>query len=159
MNTTGWSGRLQERDPGVLAWIRMARIHARVQALTADRLRAHDLTIAQFDVIAQVGGNEGMTQQELAGALLVTKGNVTQLLDRLEARGLIERRTEPGRRGNRLYLTDAGWRLNRAAVPEHEALVRDLFAGLSGDNARTMNRLLRQLDRSLDERMSQENPE
>jgi DNA-binding MarR family transcriptional regulator len=45
------------------------------------------LNNAQFDVLAHVGAVEGMTQQELADSILVTKGNVALLLDRVEGRG------------------------------------------------------------------------
>jgi len=143
------AGPLQVRDERLLAWLRLARIAARVDQATADHLRAWDLTVAQFDVLAQVGARPGLSQQELAGALLVTKGNVTQVLDRMEARGLVERRQEPGRRGNCLHLTAAGWRLNRDVVPAQERLIRDLFAGVSDDEARALHRLLRTLDREL----------
>src|SRR6478752_7087481 len=109
------------RDNRVIAWMRLARVYTLIDRESASLLRQFDLSVAQFDVIAQVGAREGRTQQELADALLVTKGNITQLLDRLEERRLIERRTEPGRRGKMLYLTDSGWNLNRQAVPAQEA--------------------------------------
>jgi DNA-binding MarR family transcriptional regulator len=153
------TGGLQVRDDRLLAWLRLARIAARVDQATAEHLRPWDLTVAQFDVLAQVGARPGLSQQALAGALLVTKGNVTQVLDRMEARGLVERRQEPGRRGNSIHLTADGWRLNREVVPAQERLIRDLFAGLADDEARALHRLLRTLDRGLtggDERRIQE---
>lgn len=84
MQVTARRGQLTTLDPGVLAWLRLARVYTAIDRRTAQFLRRFDLTTAQFDVIAQVGAHEGLTQQELAEALLVTKGNVTQLLDRLE---------------------------------------------------------------------------
>src|SRR3712207_8018674 len=65
---------------------------------------------AQFDVLAHVGAAEGITQQQLADSLLVTKGNIAQLLDRMQKRGLIERR--PQGRINRLFLDRKSTRLN-----------------------------------------------
>src|SRR3712207_4826461 len=79
------------RSPGVLAWMRLARLFHRVERDWGEHLRGWDLNVAQFDVLAHVGASEGMTQQELADSLLVTKGNVCQLLDRMEGRGWISR--------------------------------------------------------------------
>ncbi len=43
---------------------------------------------AQFDVLAQVGGHNRLTRQELGKKLFVTKGNVTRLLNKMEQTGL-----------------------------------------------------------------------
>jgi DNA-binding MarR family transcriptional regulator len=106
------------------------------------------LSVAQFDVIAQIGANQGLTQQELAQALLVTKGNVCQLLDRLEQRGLIERRPAGTGRSNRLYLTKEGQRLYDVAVPAQEQMIATRFAALTDDEQQTLLHLLRKLDRA-----------
>src|SRR5262249_55712164 len=103
--------------------------------------------VAQFDVLARVGAREGITQQELAEALLVTKGNVCQLLDRMEATGWIVRR--PDGRANRLFLTPAGRRLHDEVAPAHEGLIEQLFGALTGDEQRELGRLLKRLNRAL----------
>ncbi len=143
------NGRIGSRDPGLLAWLRLMRVHAAVNQRTTELVKRFDLTLAQFDVIAQVGSHEGSSQQELADALMVTKGNITQLLDRLEAGGLIERRHIPGRRGKFLFLTSAGWELNRRVVPEQETLITTIFAELPVEDRQQLNRMLARLDRAL----------
>jgi DNA-binding MarR family transcriptional regulator len=129
--------------------MRLARVFKEIDRRTADHLRHYDLSVAQFDVLAQVGAHEGITQQELADVLLVTKGNVTQLLDRRVARGLVERRHARTGRGNHLYLTAAGWELNRRSVPAQEALVAACWSALDPDEIRSVDRSLRTLSRSL----------
>lgn len=143
------NGRLGSRDPGLLAWLRLMRVYAVIDRRTAELLKEFDLSVAQFDVIAQVGSHEGTTQQGLADALMVTKGNVTQLLDRLEERGLLERRSIPGRRGKCLYLTPEGWALNRRVVPAQEAMVTETFSCMPVEDRRQLNAMLGHLDRSL----------
>ena len=130
--------------------MRLARVYHKIDRATAEHLRSHDLSVAQFDVLAQVGVSEGLTQSQLAQALLVTKGNVCQLLDRMEGRGLIERRPARTGRGNRIYLTECGRRLNCSVVPAQEALIAAKFAALSPIERDQMQTLLRKLDRSLD---------
>src|SRR5215207_10569590 len=136
--------------PAVVAWMRLARVFKEIDRRTADHLRLYDLSVAQFDVIAQVGAHEGINQQKLADVLLVTKGNVTQLLDKMEARGLIERRPARTGRGNHLYLTPAAWELNRRVVPAQEALIAACWAALDPAEVRTIDRSLRSLSRSLE---------
>jgi MarR family transcriptional regulator, 2-MHQ and catechol-resistance regulon repressor len=136
------------RRPGLLAWLRLARIFQKVERNSGEHLRGWDLNVAQFDVLAHVGASEGMTQQELADSLLVTKGNVCQLLDRMEGRGWISRRQQG--RANRLFLTDAGRRLFDEVVPAHEAVIADRFSVLSEEEQARLHELLRRFDRALD---------
>jgi DNA-binding MarR family transcriptional regulator len=105
--------------------------------------------VAQFDVLAQIGAAEGLSQQELAGSLLVTKGNVSQLLKRMEQQGYI-RRCHEGRT-NCLFLTERGRQVYDQLVPDQEALIVSLFQELSADEQRDLLELLRRLDQSLDE--------
>ena len=134
----------------VSAWMRLARVFQKIDRRSAEAFRAAGLTTAQFDVLAQVGAREGGSQQELADLLLVTKGNVAQVLDRMEERGLIERRPVERGRGNRLFLTDEGKHIRAAVVPAQEHRITGLFAGLSSDEQSDLRRLLRKLERSLD---------
>ncbi|HEU5330745.1 MAG: MarR family winged helix-turn-helix transcriptional regulator [Thermomicrobiales bacterium] len=135
------------RNAAVLAWLRLTHIYQRVDRATAVRLRAADLSVAQFDVLVHLGAAEGLTQQELADSLLVTKGNISQLIAKMERRGLI-RRCQDGRAMN-LFLTDEGRRLRETAVPAHEAWLTGQFAGLTAEETRTLLTLLRKLDHSL----------
>jgi DNA-binding MarR family transcriptional regulator len=127
--------------------VRLARVFQRVERDLGERLRGWDLNVAQFDVLAHVGASEGMTQQELAESLLVTKGNVCQLLDRMEGRGWISRRQDG--RANRLFLTDEGRRLFYEVVPDHEASVTERFSTLSRTEQEQLHELLRKLDTAL----------
>jgi DNA-binding MarR family transcriptional regulator len=135
------------RHRSVLAWLRLARVFQKIDRRENDEFRCRNFTAAQFDVLAHVGSAEGLTQQELADSLLVTKGNVCQLLDRMEAGGILQRRQEG--RANRLYLTERGKDLYREVVPEHECQINKLFSALSEAEQIQLLALLRKLDRSL----------
>lgn len=131
----------------VPTWLRLARVYSKIDRASVKQLRSFGLSVAQFDVLAHVGAAEGVTQQELARHLLVTKGNVTQLLDRIERRGWIER--QPDGRANRLYLTEAGRQLFDSVVPAHEAHIARQLDTLSAEELAELHRLLRKLDRSM----------
>ena len=126
----------------------MLRIGSKVEKALNEHLRLFGLNNAQFDVLAHVGAAEGITQGELAGSLLVTKGNIAQLLDRMEERGWILRRREG--RTNRLFLTGEGRRLFIEVVPAHEALVDEQLSALSRQEQQRLHELLRKLDRALE---------
>jgi DNA-binding MarR family transcriptional regulator len=138
----------QLRTPALLAWLRLVRVFQKVDRVSTDALRCQQLSPAQLDVLAKVGSAQGISQQELADALLVTKGNVCQLLDKMEATGLIERR--PDGRVNRLFLTDRGRHIHDEVVPSHDAILAGQFNTLSGPDQRELLRLLRQVDHALE---------
>lgn len=130
-----------------MAWVRLLRVEQRVARVLTEDLKRWDLNLAQFDTLTHVGAAEGIMQQELAESLLVTKGNVCQMLDRMERRGLISRR--PDGRANRLFLTEEGRRLYEKVVPSHEDLVAEQLSKLTPEEQRSLMRLLGKLDRSL----------
>ena len=137
----------QTRRPTVLAWLRLLRAYHLIEHAAAEHLKRWDLSFAQFDVLVHVGAAEGLMQQELADARLVTKGNVCQLLDRMEQRGLLRRQQEG--RAKRLFLTPAGRALYDEVVPAHEGLIEAQFEALSPTDRGQLLRLLRKLERSL----------
>ena len=61
---------------------------------TNQHLKEWNVSAAQFDVLAQVGGHDRLTQQELGNKLFVTKGNITQLLNKMEQLEWIRREQE-----------------------------------------------------------------
>ena len=136
-------------DPGVVVWLRLARVYARLEGRSQRQLRGAGLTGAQFDVLAQVGAREGCTQQELANSLLVTKGNVTQLLDRMEHCGFLTR-SQDGR-VKRVRLTPEGRALRRRVLRAHEDYMAAQLAALTTEEQKTLARLLRTVEQSLDE--------
>src|SRR3712207_1753586 len=136
------------KTPALLGWMRLMRVYHKVDRRSAERLKDWGLSVAQFDVLAHVGATEGITQQELADALVVSKGNVCQLLDKMEGRGWISRVQEG--RANRLFLTVEGRLLFEEVVPAHEADIAERFAVLSEPDQAQLHELLRKLDRALD---------
>src|SRR4051812_45675507 len=133
----------------VATWMRLMRVFETIDRRSAEAFRRDGLTVAQFDVLAQVGVGEGCTQQQLAEKLLVTKGNVCQVLDRMEAHGWIERRPALAGRGNQLYLTEEGKAIRERAVPAQETRITGIFEVLNDQERAGLSQALRKLERSL----------
>lgn len=109
--------------PLVEAYLAFARQDSR-------HIRSMRLTPSQFDVIATLGDTEGMTCSELSARTLVTKGTLTGVLDRLEAKGIINRHAiERDRRCTRIRLTPRGEALFRKTFAAHAAFLRPYFEG------------------------------
>lgn len=131
----------------------LLRFHARLERQIAEALAVHGLSLPQFDVLATLWHGEGITQQDLAERLLVTKGNVVGLIDRISAAGWVERRPDPeDRRANRLYLTSAGRRLVEEAFPCQIALVKKVFGTLTEAELRQIHALLARLEEACEAR-------
>ena len=134
-------------------WIQLVRTVSLLQRRIAATLAARDVTLPQFDVLATLRFNEGQTQQELAGRLLVTKGNVCGVLNRLEALGWVERRADPGdKRANRLHLTPAGRRRIETLLPEHDTLVVKTLGVLPDSAVKSLRKALEGLEWAVEAR-------
>ena len=109
--------RQQNADRSARVWFRLIRLEARMQAAIGERLRAIGVSIPQCDVLTTLTEREGVSQQELAKRLYVTKGNISGLIDRLTEAGLVERRsTASDRRQHAIYLTKPGRAMAEKAI-------------------------------------------
>ena len=131
----------------VFLWIRIAHIRRKYERAAMEELRCWNLSLAQFDVLMTLSVSEGMTQFDLAKRLLVTQGNITQLLDKLEQRGLLTRHQEG--RTKCLLLTDQGRDLLATVLPTHMLWNAEQFAGLSPVEQQQLLSLLRKLDHAM----------
>jgi len=77
-----------------------------MRTLFDQRARARGMTRAQWVILKRLDRTPGLSQNELASLIEVEPITVGRLIDRLEARGLVERRSDPrDRRIHRLHLT------------------------------------------------------
>lgn len=124
-------------------WFRFIRLNRRVTSAVAAELRSLGLSIPQFDVLSTLTEREGLTQQELAGRLYVTKGNVSGLIDRLVEAGLVERRASPeDRRSHALHLTATGADLAKRGLAAQRAYVARTLGALMGEDIAALERLI-----------------
>lgn len=135
---------LEEGDSDCLrAWRQLAVTSLKVQRRIEDALGPHGLCLSQFEAIAKIGIKPGMIQQELVSHLLVSKGNVGAMLDRLESMGVVERRpAEVDRRSNQLYLTEQGQALLCKLAVVRLEMARQTFGPLTAEQRRLLQGLL-----------------
>lgn len=131
----------------ISTWIRLAHVYVKIMHVLTEQLRGWELSLAHFDVLVHVKEAEGLTQQELAQRLLVTKGDVCYLVDKLEQRQLLVRKNAG--RVNRLFLSTRGQQLLAEVLPAHRQLLSSLFAPLSSEDRAALQVALRSLDKAL----------
>jgi DNA-binding MarR family transcriptional regulator len=121
-----------------------------VETYVDSKLSAVGLSIPKLAALNRlVEAGDSLPLGQLAERLACVKSNVTQLVDRLEADGLVTRAPDPNDRRSRLaVITDAG----RKAYGQGSHLQREaeqqLFGGLSADDAARLGEIIEKLQRS-----------
>jgi len=124
----------------------LAQIGAHAASLFAERLSVLELAPADAGILRLLRGNAGISQQELAGRLKIHPSRLVAILDNLEKRDLIERKSNPDdRRLYSLYLTGAGGetleQIGQIARQHQQALC----SGLSTEERERLTELLQKL--------------
>lgn len=127
-------------------WFRLLRLQTRSRMAISNRLRRLDLSVPQCDVLTTLTEREGLSQQELAERLYVTKGNISGLIDRLVASGLVERRSLQGdRRSHAIFLTPAGKKLAQQGIEAQTSFVAETFAQIAPERLAAFEDMLVEL--------------
>lgn len=119
----------------VRLWLRLLSCTMAIEKSVQRVLGERGTTLPRFDVMAALERSKhGLTMGALSQALLVSNGNVTQLVQKLAADGLVQVAPEPrDRRVSRVRLTPAGRTHFAELAAVHHDRIDGLFAALSGE--------------------------
>jgi DNA-binding MarR family transcriptional regulator len=126
-------------------WLRLITCTTVIEREVRRRLReSFGVTFPRFDLMAQLDkAPAGMTLGELSGRMMVTNGNVTGLVERLVAQGLVARRTSPDdRRAQIVSLTADGRRVFRNYARANGNWIAEILADLTPDDIEQLMGLL-----------------
>lgn len=129
-------------------WIRLLGVTRMAESELREFLRVkHDTTLPRFDVMAALyRRRDGVTMTELSRMLLVSNGNATTVVDRLEKDGLVRRTpSDTDRRTVFVALTADGLAQFEGLAADHEAEVSRRFAGLSEADLETLTDILKRM--------------
>ena len=119
------------------------------------QLRDTGLTLGQPKVLEYLHAHDGAHQAEIARACHVEAATLTSLLNRMEERGLLERRTRPGdRRSYFIFLTPAGGALARRVEEAFRELEETAFRGVEEADRQRFLEMFRRISANLRERES-----
>lgn len=145
-----WERERPDVDVSGMAVIgRIARLDKAIKPLLDTVFAHHDLESWEFDVLATLlrnGEPHQLTPGELLESVMITSGAMTNRIDRLEQRGLVERLKHPDDgRQVLVALTELGHRTVDAALADHAANELEILDRLDGDDQATLVVLLRRL--------------
>jgi DNA-binding MarR family transcriptional regulator len=124
----------------------LARANAISLAAGNAALAVHGLKARSYSVLLLTTGDARPSQREIAEFLRLDPSQVVSLVDDLQSRSLVERRTDPAdRRANVVVATDAGRRLAAVARESARAAEEQVHGQLTPDQRQTLTALLRVL--------------
>lgn len=133
-------------------WIALARCYATYAKAIACKVQEYGLTPPQFGIIEALHHLGPLSLGELADKLLVTGGNITYVMDRLEDQGLVYRERSPqDRRVVQAKLTRKGKALISQVFPGHGSYVEELSGHLSLEEQEALRTLLKKLGHGIQE--------
>lgn len=142
-----WSDHEEE---ALRLWIALARCYSTFARAVAVKVAEYGLTTPQFGILEALHHLGPLSLGELADKLLVTGGNITYVMDRLEEQGLVYRERSPAdRRVIEAKLTPEGKDLIQGCFPGHATFIESLVEALDREERREMRRLLKKLGRSV----------
>lgn len=125
------------REPALAVIREIVRTYQAFGDFSQGDIKRFGLTGPEFDVLATLGNQPGMTFKDIGENTLITKTTLTGVVDRLEQKGLVERRNCPeDRRCVRAVLTEKGDAMFREVFPEHVERLKERLAVLT-DEERT----------------------
>jgi len=102
-------------------------------------------------LLAQLGSEDGQSQKTLANLVRSDHSTIAKTVGRLEAAGLVERRKdEKDARVTRVFLTDAGRRIQRGIEEAWRQLEERTASGLTAEESETFIRLARKMREQLE---------
>ena len=149
---------IREKHDGALAdrssvrlWLRLLSCAMAIEKDVQRRFAARGATLARFDVLAALDRNRrGMTMGALSRALLVSNGNVTQLVQKLAKDGLVRIAPSPAdRRASIVRLTARGRAHFNGLANAHHDWIDALLAGMDAEARESLYQALGLLKRSI----------
>ncbi|MEO5816865.1 MAG: MarR family transcriptional regulator [Gemmatimonadaceae bacterium] len=138
-------------DGALRLWVVLARAYGAVSRQAELDIARHGLTGMEFGILEVLHHKGPLLLGEIQRKVLVTSGGITYLVDKLEAKGLVERQECPNdRRARYAALTRAGATLIRRIFPAHAKVMARVLSGLDRQEQAEATKLMRKLGLAAD---------
>lgn len=109
-------------------------VHSMIQKNFMEQVKPSGLTSGQPKVLDYLRDHNGANQREIAAACHIEPGSLTSVLNRMEEKGLIERRMLDGnRRTFYIFMTDKGSRLKDLVEDNFASIEKKAFRNISSE--------------------------
>lgn len=135
-----------EKDASLSLFIVLSRAYKAVAAHSEQDIRLSGLNPTEFGVLELLYHKGQHPLQQIGEKILLASGSITYVVDKLEKKGLLERKScSADRRITYATITDEGTRLMDRIFPQHAEAIRKAMEGLDPDEKETAIRLLKKL--------------
>ncbi len=140
---------MSQRADAVAAWESLFRAQVSVMRTLAGEFPSREVSLNEYDAMFTLSRHPGrrLRLRELNRQMLLTQPSVSRLVDRMSARGLLEKENDPSDgRGTVIVLTDAGYELfRRVAVTHMDSITRRVGGALDDAELRQLTALCEKL--------------
>ena len=129
----------------VRTWLKILKTSNLIEKQIKEKLRDdHNTTLPRFDVMSALyRSNSGLKMNEISGALKVSNGNITGIIDRLVKEGNVLRiAIEGDRRANLVSLTNKGKKQFEEYAIAHESWINVMLKNISEQDSQVLINLL-----------------
>ncbi len=131
---------------GVHLWLILMKAHESLRRHAERHIHSLGIGFSDFAVLEVVFHKGPTPVNEIGSLVRLTSGSITAAVDRLEKKGLVERRNDPeDRRARVVHLTEAGRKLISCAFADHEAAMERATAALTPEERWQAADLLKKL--------------
>ncbi len=142
---------LETDTSGVHVWLVLWKASRAVEAHAMRHVASLDMGLSDFGVLEALLHKGPLPIKDLGVKVLLTSGSITTAVDRLEAKGLVERLSDKQDRRSRIVrLTAAGRKVIKKAFAEHKVAMELAVSGLDLNDRTHLIELLRRLGQGAD---------
>jgi Transcriptional regulators len=140
------------RDFSLDLYIALSRASQWVNAHVDQDIKRSGLNRTEFGVLELLYHKGSQPLQQIGGKVLMSSGNITYVVDKLEQKGLVQRRAcTEDRRLVYADITDSGRQLIEDVFPRHREVIHQAVSGLDEDEKKTVSALLKKLGKAAEE--------
>lgn len=124
---------MQDRsDTGVHLWLILMKAHEAMRRHAEHHIHSLGIGFSDFAALEVLLHKGPLPVNEIGRRVRLTSGSITTAIDRLERKGMVERRNDPAdRRARVVHLTEAGRKLIECAFADHQAAMERAASGLT----------------------------
>ncbi|CAM4301961.1 MAG: MarR family transcriptional regulator [Paenibacillus macerans] len=135
----------------------LSRASQWVHAHSDKSIREYGLTRTEFGVLELLYHKGRQPTQQIGNKVLMSSGNITYTVDKLEKKGFVARKTcKEDRRLVYAEITERGKQFIEEVFPRHTKLIEEVLGGLSPEEMQTAAKLLKKLGKHAEESYKEE---
>ncbi|OPH53426.1 MarR family transcriptional regulator [Paenibacillus ferrarius] len=136
----------EERNASLDLYIALSRASEWVNAHGDRDIRKHGLNRTEFGVLELLYHKGAQAIQQIGGKVLMSSGNITYVVDKLEKKDYVKRKTSTeDRRLIFAEITDKGKQFIEDIFPQHAEVIENAVAGLTTEEKKMASQLLKKL--------------